>query len=172
MAAPVLLLDEDARVVLADILRQRGYDAIHVLEIGRAGRSDLEQFTYAVSQERALLTHNIRDFLAIDDRYRTEGHEHFGIIVSDHCSVARSLAPNTSMFEPTEIMLCRVVKSDHGGHGECLAVGCVPRTIQLGFNEQTDFHRYHDCALYDSVRQGYQAEGVFMDTYDKVRRPM
>jgi len=84
MAAPALLLDEDVRIVLADILRQRGHDAIHVLEIGRAGRSDLEQFTYAVSQERALLTHNIRDFLAIDDRYRTEGHEHFGIIVSDH----------------------------------------------------------------------------------------
>lgn len=84
MAAPALLLDEDVRVVLADILRQRGYDAIHVLEIGRAGRSDLDQFTYAVSQERALLTHNIRDFLAIDDRYRTEGHEHFGIMVSDH----------------------------------------------------------------------------------------
>ncbi len=48
MAAPALLLDEDVRVVvLADILRQRGYDAIHVLEIGRAGRSDLDQFTYA-----------------------------------------------------------------------------------------------------------------------------
>ncbi len=47
-------LDQDVRVALADILRQRGYDAIHVLEIGRAGRSDLEQFLLGAKQATSL----------------------------------------------------------------------------------------------------------------------
>ena len=35
-----------------------------------------------------------------------------------------------------------------------------------------EYRRMFDCALHDSVRQKYQAEGVFMDTYDKVKRPV
>ncbi len=38
MAKIILLLDEDVRVVLAEILRQRGYDVLHVLEDGRGGK--------------------------------------------------------------------------------------------------------------------------------------
>ena len=34
MADMALLLDEDVRVKLGEILRQRGYDMIHVLEAG------------------------------------------------------------------------------------------------------------------------------------------
>lgn len=33
MASPALLLDEDVRVILAAILRERGYDAVHILEV-------------------------------------------------------------------------------------------------------------------------------------------
>ena len=43
MAKIALLLDEDVRPMLGEILRQRGYDAIHVLDAGRAGKSDAEQ---------------------------------------------------------------------------------------------------------------------------------
>ena len=42
MANIALLLDEDVRVKLGEILRQRGYDAIHVLETDRAGKTDPE----------------------------------------------------------------------------------------------------------------------------------
>jgi predicted nuclease of predicted toxin-antitoxin system len=83
MAAPVLLLDEDVRVMLAAILRQRGCDAIHVLEIGRGGKSDPEQLVYAVSDGRTILTHNIRDFVILDRAYQDQAKEHTGIIVSD-----------------------------------------------------------------------------------------
>lgn len=37
-----LYLDEDVRVLLAEVLRARGYDAVHALEIGQAGKSDAE----------------------------------------------------------------------------------------------------------------------------------
>ena len=40
MARPALLLDEDVRLGLAEIHRERGYDVVHVLEEGQAGRSD------------------------------------------------------------------------------------------------------------------------------------
>ncbi len=50
MAKITLLLDEDVRVLLAEILQQRGYDVVHVLEVGRGGKSDPEQLLYAVSQ--------------------------------------------------------------------------------------------------------------------------
>lgn len=78
-----LLLDEDVRVVLSEILRQRGYDAIHVLELDRGGRSDREQLAHAKSHGRAILTHNIRHFMLLDREYRRKGKEHSGIIVSD-----------------------------------------------------------------------------------------
>jgi len=38
MANIALLLDEDVRVKLGEILRQRGYDVLHVLEADRAGQ--------------------------------------------------------------------------------------------------------------------------------------
>ena len=47
MAEIILLLDEDVRPLLADILRQRGYDAVHVLELKRTGKSDIDQLEFA-----------------------------------------------------------------------------------------------------------------------------
>ena len=72
MAKIALLLDEDVRPILGEILRQRGYDAIHVLEAAREGRGDAEQLAYAVSQQRALLTHNIRHFRLLNQGYHEE----------------------------------------------------------------------------------------------------
>jgi predicted nuclease of predicted toxin-antitoxin system len=86
-----LYLDEDIRVLLADILRQRGYDAIHVLEAKRDGLTDPEQLSYAVNQKRAILTHNIRDFLLLDQRYQAEEKAHYGIIVSDQIPLGELL---------------------------------------------------------------------------------
>ena len=83
MANIILLLDEDVRLILGEILRQRGYDALHVVEAGREGKSDAEQLAYAVSQRRAILTHNIRHYRFLHEQYREEGKEHAGIIVSD-----------------------------------------------------------------------------------------
>ena len=82
MAKIVLLLDEDVRPRLGEILRQRGYDAIHVLDVGRTGKKDAEQLAYAVSQQRAILTHNIRHFRLLNQQYHEEGRQHFGILLS------------------------------------------------------------------------------------------
>jgi len=82
MAKIALLLDEDVRPMLGEVLRQRGYDAIHVLDVSRAGKSDAEQLAYAVSQQRTILTHNIRHFRFLNQQYQEEGRQHFGILLS------------------------------------------------------------------------------------------
>lgn len=51
-----LFLDEDVRVLVAEVLRQRGYDAVHVVEVNRDGIKDSEQLAFAADQGRAILT--------------------------------------------------------------------------------------------------------------------
>jgi hypothetical protein len=55
-----LYLNENVRVLLAQALRNRGYDVCRILEIGRTGKSDSEQFVSAVRHKTAILTHNSR----------------------------------------------------------------------------------------------------------------
>jgi Uncharacterized protein conserved in bacteria len=81
------MLDEDVRPILGEILRHRGYDVVHVLELERTGKTDAEQLEYAISQQRAILTHNIRDFIILDRQYRQNGKEHFGILLSDQVTM-------------------------------------------------------------------------------------
>lgn len=78
-----LYLDEDVRVVLAEVLRNRDYNASHVLEAGRTGKSDHEQLAYTVRHRMAILTHNIRDYAIISKAYAEKGRKHSGIIVSE-----------------------------------------------------------------------------------------
>lgn len=82
MANVSLYLDEDVRVLLAEILRGRGYDVIHTLEVNRTGKSDEEQLAYAIRRKMAILTHNTGDFAALARCYEKQGKSHFGIIVS------------------------------------------------------------------------------------------
>jgi hypothetical protein len=78
-----LLLDEDVRPLPAETLRQRGFDARHVAELKRTGFNDAEQLDLGPKQRRALLTHNIRDFVLLDREYRRREETHYGILVSD-----------------------------------------------------------------------------------------
>ncbi len=43
MSQILLCLDEDVRVLLAEVLRSRGYDVYHIIELGRGGKSDSEE---------------------------------------------------------------------------------------------------------------------------------
>lgn len=83
MAEIILLLDEDVRPLLAEILRQRGHDAVHVLELNRTGKSDADQLDFAVEQGRAILTHNVRDFSLLHRNCREQGKNHCGILLSE-----------------------------------------------------------------------------------------
>ena len=82
MRSVSLFLDEDVRVMLAEVLRNRGYGAMHALEAGRCGKSDEEQLAYASKNKMTILTHNVKDFIVLSKSYQAQGKKHYGIIVS------------------------------------------------------------------------------------------
>ena len=90
-----IYLDEDVNVLIAQLLRARGFDVTTTREVGQLGKSDSEQLTYAVNQGRTLLTHNRVDFEALAQAYLAAGQMHYGIIFA-----ARNCAKTTGNFEP------------------------------------------------------------------------
>ncbi|GAK59978.1 hypothetical protein U27_06965 [Candidatus Vecturithrix granuli] len=70
--------DEDMYGTIARALRERGYDAISTPEAGNLGQTDVD----AVSQQRAILTFNVRDFVQLHAEYLQNNNSHWGIIVS------------------------------------------------------------------------------------------
>ncbi len=77
-----LYLDEDVSVLVAELLRARGFVALTTRECKRLGSSDREQLEYATSQRKTLLTHNRADFEALAQQYYSAGQIHHGIIVA------------------------------------------------------------------------------------------
>ncbi len=77
-----LFLDEDVWLGLAEALRERGFDAVHVYEVDRGSLNDREQMAFAVQQRRAILTHNKRHYIPLVAEYYWEGKEHDGILVT------------------------------------------------------------------------------------------
>lgn len=82
MAEVSLYLDEDVRVLLAEVLRNRGYSVVHTLELDRTGKSDEEQLAYAVKHKMALFTHNIKDYVVLSISYEKQKRKHYGVILS------------------------------------------------------------------------------------------
>ncbi|WP_017301808.1 DUF5615 family PIN-like protein [Nodosilinea nodulosa] len=75
-----LYLDEDVHVLVADLLHARGFDVVTARDAGKLQNSDEEQLAYAVSQSRALVTHNRTDFEALVQDYFTAENMHYGVI--------------------------------------------------------------------------------------------
>ncbi len=62
---------------LKKILVEFGYDVQTTYEVNNIGKDDKNQLIYAVSQNRAFVTHNRKDFI----RIHKENPNHSGIIV-------------------------------------------------------------------------------------------
>lgn len=63
-----LLLDEQLSPFAAVQLQQLGHDVIHVRDRGLTGAPDSEVFRFAFSEDRALVTINVRDFVRLARR--------------------------------------------------------------------------------------------------------
>jgi predicted nuclease of predicted toxin-antitoxin system len=75
-----LYLDEDVNILIAELLRVRGFDVTTARDEGQLRASDAEQLAYAVSQERTLITHNRLDFEELVQSYFDSGQTHYGVI--------------------------------------------------------------------------------------------
>lgn len=103
MAKVKLLLDEDVHLGLASALRKRGYDAVHVQELARTGRSDREQMEYAIAQESCIFTFNVKDFVLLHNDYAINEREHFGIIVSSQLPIGEALRRLLAMLQRSSL---------------------------------------------------------------------
>lgn len=77
-----LYLDEDVSVLVAALLRARGFRATTTLEAGRLGSSDAEQLAHAVNLRSTFLTHNRADFESLARQYFAARQSHYGIIIA------------------------------------------------------------------------------------------
>ena len=64
-----LYLDEDVSVLLAELLKARGFKAITTREAKMLGAGDKEQLEYAIRKEKVFLTHNRSHFEKLYKEY-------------------------------------------------------------------------------------------------------
>lgn len=77
-----LLLDEMIAARIAGQLRGRGHDVRAVDENPELrGLPDPDVFAHAQREERAIVTYNRDDFLALDREYASRQREHHGIVI-------------------------------------------------------------------------------------------
>ncbi len=67
------LLDEMYSERVAELLRERGHDAVHVRAIGLGGAPDTDVLNRAVDDHRTLVTENASDFLPLLDQRQSAG---------------------------------------------------------------------------------------------------
>ena len=79
---PKLLLDEHIWSYLAKILREQGFDVIHVNEVNLDATPDEKIMEYAAGEHRAVVTFNVRDYIPLSVQYFEDGKEHYGVVVS------------------------------------------------------------------------------------------
>ncbi len=88
-------IDENMHVLVPSYLRTRGFDAINARDTGMRGRSDRDQFVFAIANERVIVTHDRIDFLELHDEWLTANRAHCGIIltaVRPPAEIARRIA--------------------------------------------------------------------------------
>jgi hypothetical protein len=63
-------------------LRSVGIDAVTIIELDMAGTPDPDVFAYAVTDQRAVLTENVADFVAIAAQHSTTSAHHAGVLIA------------------------------------------------------------------------------------------
>src|SRR4051794_2076274 len=81
MATAPVYLDECVDRLIAEALRQRGFDVLMALEAGRGEDPDEVQLAYATSLDRVLLSYNRTDFRRLHAVYLNTGRQHGGIVL-------------------------------------------------------------------------------------------
>ncbi|MBI4671664.1 MAG: DUF5615 family PIN-like protein [Chloroflexi bacterium] len=94
-----LYTDEDIDGELAAQIRANGYDAISTPEVNNLTLSDEMQVAFATSQQRAILTHNAKDFEPLFREYLRIKKEHYGIIISDQIEIGELLRRVLNMLD-------------------------------------------------------------------------
>ncbi|MGC9395633.1 MAG: DUF5615 family PIN-like protein [Anaerolineae bacterium] len=77
-----LYFDEDIANEIVENLRHRGFNVLCARDTQRLSLADEAQLTFAVAQQRAIVTHNRQDFEKLHKHYLENRHPHWGIIIA------------------------------------------------------------------------------------------
>ena len=75
-------LDEDVSVLVAKLLRARGFDVRTTLDAGNLGASDDRQLDFAAQNGLAIITHNRVHFEALARQCLAAHRDHHGIVIA------------------------------------------------------------------------------------------
>jgi|SRR5215467_12693013 len=77
-----LYLDEDVDVLIAKLVRARGFAAATTQDSDQIGNTDQQQLNYAAEHKKTLLTHNRVHFENLAREYLEQERSHYGIIIA------------------------------------------------------------------------------------------
>jgi len=101
-----LLLDEHFSPEIARQLRDRGHDAVAAREVVDApGVSDRDLLVLATAQERAIVTENVADFVALHRSAIITQATHFGLIFTSPRQFPRTRRGIGPMFRALDALL-------------------------------------------------------------------
>lgn len=75
-----LYLDEDVHVLVAELVKAKGFIIRTARDENQLQKSDQEQLKYAGRLKSTLVTHNRVDFELLVQQYFRENKEHYGVI--------------------------------------------------------------------------------------------
>jgi hypothetical protein len=87
-----IALDHHYSRVIAERLRDRGYDVIAAVEHGWEREEDEALLVLCASEERVLVTNNVSDFTVIARRWAVQDQSHAGLLFTSDESLPRTLA--------------------------------------------------------------------------------
>ena len=97
--SPKLLLDEHIWAYLAKILREQGFDVVHVNEVDLVATPDEKIMEYAARKHMAIVTFNIKHYIPLSIQYFEDGKEHYGVVVSKEISHGELKRRVTALLE-------------------------------------------------------------------------
>ena len=77
-----LYLDEDVDVLLADLVKARGFEATTTRDAGKLENSDPERLAFATSHQQVMLTHNRADFEQLAQQRFAEQKRHAVMMIA------------------------------------------------------------------------------------------
>lgn len=86
---------------MAPQLRTRGIDAHNVYDLRQQGWSDAALLQSSAADGRVVVTHNIRDFVALHHTYLAQGRSHAGIVVTPVRTIGTLLTRLMTLHETT-----------------------------------------------------------------------